>query len=105
MKYEKEYKETKSQKAFIKLAMKRYTNITKSTARRRFYDMRKKLGTQTPKYHSEEKHKPHLLKMLQYNDLKEYKQEITRKTLTRYGFSEHEINWLEDEADFDGTRE
>ena len=105
MKYEKEYKETEDKKTFIRLAMRRYKRITKSTAVRRYYDMRKKLGPQVPKYESHLKQKPHQLKMLQFKDLKEYNIIITRKVLTTYGFNEFEINWLEDEGMFDGRRE
>lgn len=40
MKYEKEFKKTKTKEQFIKLLVKKY-NVKKTTAQRRFYDLKK----------------------------------------------------------------
>ena len=98
-KYETEYKQTKNRKDFIVLAMRRYKGIKRNTAIRRYYDLRKLLGTQTPKYHSTEKEKPNHIKMLQLQDMKRLNYKITRELLHTYGYSELEINWLIDEED------
>lgn len=100
MKYEKEYLNTRTKKEFVSLVIRRYKKIKKTTAIRRFYDMKKKFGVQNPKYELYEKERPNILKMIQIDDMKRLNFAINRITLKKYGFSELEINWLEDEGWF-----
>lgn len=96
-KYEREYRETKTKAEFIRLALRRYKEIKRDTAIRRYYDLRVRLGTQTPKYESYQKQKPNHMKMIEFEDMKRLKYDINRKILRKYGFTEWEVNWLEDE--------
>lgn len=97
MQYKEEYYLTSSKNEFIKFLYKKY-KTKKSTAERRYYDLRKKLGTQTPRYSPEEKHKPNYMKLLMIKDMKEKKFKITREYLHKYGFTVLENNWLVEEG-------
>jgi len=107
MKYDKEYSDCKENKElFIKLILERYKNIKPSTALRRWYDYKnKKLELpeeaveKTYKYPDEFKEKPSYMKMINFNDMKQMNKPFKeRRFLARYGFTEYEINWLEDEG-------
>lgn len=98
MKYEDEYINTSSKSQFVVLLLNKY-NIKKSTAERRFYDLRKKFGKQKEyKYLMNEKKEPDKLKMMTFNDMKRFKFKITKEFLKKHGFNIMEINWLEDEG-------
>lgn len=106
MKYKQEYLSTKSKEEFINLLLNRYSHLKRTTAFRRFYDLKKIYGTQEqikiirePIYDSEEKSKPGIMRMMLFNDIKKYRIKITREYLRKYGFTPIEINWLIDEGE------
>ena len=98
MKYKKEYKSTVDKKTFVDLVLKNYPDIKKSTAERRYYDVRKTFKNQPKKYLPQEKLKPNHFKMLEFKDMKRLNIKITKEYLFKYGFFSLEINWLEDEG-------
>lgn len=114
MKYEFEYKTAEDREAFVYLVLKNH-KMKKSSAIRRYYDLRKEFGElpvkkpktfeapEQPKdlgeYQSEVKSMPDRLKMFRLEDMKKYKYELSRDNLRRYGFSEFEINWLKDNGE------
>jgi len=55
------------------------------------------------KYNISEKQKPNNFKMIEFNDIQKYKKPRTREYLQKYGFSQLEINWLEDEGLLDNA--
>lgn len=96
MKYKNEYLETRDRNKFIKLLLKKYINIKRSTAERRWSDCVRFVAI--PKYNAEEKKQPVMQKMLILDDMIKYKQPITKENLEKYGFNIYEINWIEDEG-------
>jgi len=101
MKYKEEYLATNGKDEFIKLMLSKYS-IKEATARRRFYDLRKKLGKQYldgGRYLQEEKEEPSYLKMLNFEEMKRMKYKLTRDLLRTYGFNPQEINWLIDKGE------
>lgn len=100
MKYEEIYKKTNTKNEFVNVAMKKFPDIKKETAVRRYYDVRKKI--KTPKtviiepieISNVEYIKPDYLKMLVINDMKRLKIKITKEILKKHGFKNEEINWL-----------
>jgi hypothetical protein len=101
MKYKEEYLETLDRKKFVNLVLKKYKNITRQTAERRWYDVVKYVNV--PKYDDNVKKEPSFQKMIQFRDMKAYKKILTREYLRQYGFSEIEVNWLEDNGHLDGN--
>jgi len=118
MKYRKEYLGTKTKEAFTKAVLKNFKDIKPETATRRWYDLRKKFGNQEDikkitsiltreeirenlspiRIDSNEipTREPNQLRLLEYLDMKKFKQKTTRKYLSGKGFSEGELNWLEE---------
>ena len=96
MKYQKEFNKSKNKEGFIKLVLHNYPQIKRSTANRRYYD-----------YHVENKHNINEKETLTYlhqillKDAKRYKMKITRGFLLKLGFTNYEINWLEDKQELD----
>lgn len=102
MKYKQEYLETLNRGKFIKLVLKRYPKIKRVTAERRWRDVVKYVNV--PKYDDSIKKEPSFQKMIEFRDMKKFKQSLTRENLRKYGFKEVEINWLEDNGHLDGIR-
>lgn len=115
MKYREEYLETKSQKEFIDLMAKRHKSLKPESIKRTWYKLRAKYGNQdsiqelkTPEMQTFEKSQPiridddalvkepGQLKLLQYLDMKRYKHKTTKKYLEKNGFSQEEINWMDE---------
>jgi len=100
MLYEKEYLATRNKSEFSDLINKRYPHLKESSVERRFYDCRKELGEQIQHHYPEtEKQQLQPLKRIMFDDMKRFGNKINRKELTKYGFKEFEINWLEDEGE------
>jgi hypothetical protein len=94
--YEEDYAKATSKQEFVNILVNKYP-IKKTTALRRYYDLRKNLGLISGmKYEDDEKIKPSHFMMIQLEDMKLYNYNIDRKLLNRYGFSVYEINWLID---------
>lgn len=102
MKYKQEYLETLNRGKFIKLVLKRYPKIKRVTAERRWRDVVKYVNV--PKYENDRKKEPSFQSMIKFRDMKEYNQLLTRDNLHKYGFTEFEINWLEDNGYLDGVK-
>ena len=110
IKYEKEYKQTENKEEFITLVLSIYKDIKPDTARRRFYDLRKRFGVQQPmKKYEEIKQEtesvvldeeklplkiPGHMKLLMFDDMKKMGYKLTKEFLRQYGFTVPEINWL-----------
>lgn len=111
-----EYLKTKTKMEFIEVVLKKYKDILPDTARRRWYDLRKRYGEQEsiqelsvpqPEERSTfhpsiiddegvELSEPGQLKLLQYLDMKRYNHKTTRKYLEKNGFTESELNWMDE---------
>jgi adenylyl- and sulfurtransferase ThiI len=91
-KYYEEYKKSKNKEEFIEILLKKYKNIKKQTAIRRWYDFSKKnIFVKEEKQFEVE---PHILKILKIKDMLRYKIQLTREYLKQNGFNDDEINWL-----------
>jgi hypothetical protein len=66
------------------------------------YDVKVLGDDSVKKYLSDDKKKPNTFKMLEFGDIIKYDKPKTREYLLRYGFTEYEINWLEDEGYIEG---
>jgi len=89
---------TTTKEKFIELFKKNYPNLKEQTAKRRFYDLRKKFGVQSGKFQQTEKKPLRLQKTIQLNDMKKYGIKINKDYLFKHGFTVYEINWLEDQG-------
>lgn len=99
MKYKNDYLATRNKKEFLARLMKKYPTLKPASRERRFYECKKLLGEQFKyNYAPEDKKEPNKLRMLQFEQMKMFVGVIDRKKLRKYGFHEHEINWLEDEG-------
>ena len=56
------------------------------------------------KYPSNEIERPPHTKMMELEDMKKYKHKITRQFLSKYGFNNMEINWLEEKGYLEETK-
>lgn len=116
--YEKIFKYVKNSKEFADRVINLQPLMKLSSARRRYYDVKKKLKLKYDKeklcllpdevkqeniYMNDEKERPSCLKMIQLKDMKRMcNKKINKNFLRRYGFNTLEINWLEDEGEIDG---
>jgi len=118
-----EWEQTGNKEDFIKLLLNKYPILKPQTAERRYYDVKNipikiktvktnkkvkkkaeiKKEEQTkpqikikPKYDDENKQHVSDLKMLMLTDMIRFNIKMTRKYLHKYGFSDYEINWLDD---------
>lgn len=100
MKYQNEFDKSKNKEEFIKLVLKKYPKIKYITAKRRYYDYYKIL-----KYKYDEKEELTILHKILLADAKKYNIKITKEFLFRYGFTQYEINWLEDKQQLEESDE
>ena len=106
MKYVEDYTPGMTKEEFVKRFLAKYPTLTKKTAERRFYDVRKSVPqtpvaprpTLLPKvettYSNDEIKAVDPYKMLMINDMKRYGTKMTRSMLRKYGLIPMEINWL-----------
>jgi len=113
MKYEDEYKNTINKEQFIELMFSKYLSLKKNTIIRRYYDLRKMFGEQPVKkiikkekvieeeqerkYPADEVYEPPYRKILELEDMKRFSYKITRQLLRKYGWTDYEINWLDEQ--------
>jgi hypothetical protein len=101
-----EYNSIQSKEQFIELLLKKYSNIKKSTAERRYYELKKAVKEKTIsvinkplwRYNHQQKEKPHDLKILIAKDMVRLGIKYDRDYFQRHGFNGLEINWLVDEG-------
>lgn len=115
--YLNEWLQTGTKEGFIKLLLKKQPHLNPKTAERRYYDVKtiplkeekeikkkpkiqtepeKKVELKHKKYDDEYKTPVNDFKILMLNDMNRFNIRITRKYLNKYGFSDYEINWLEE---------
>jgi len=108
VKYENEYKISKNKKDFVRLLLKLYKYLDKTTPIKRYYDLRKEFGELpfTKRIEIKRKEiveiidenidivKPTHLKMLLLQDMKRLRIVMSKEYLRRYGFKEGEIVWI-----------
>jgi len=105
-KYLVEYNSIQTKNQFIDLLLKKYPNIKKSTAERRYYELKKAVKEKTTivitkpiwKYNHQEKEMPHALKIITAKDMVRLGIKYDRKYLQSHGFNDLEINWLVDDG-------
>lgn len=110
MKYEKEFKKSKTRNIFVNKLLRKYS-ISEATAVRRYYDLRKKLNTakeivkptplpvidtessflNNPEILAE---KPGVFKMSLLDDIKRFAKNNIINELKVQGFTREEIKWL-----------
>jgi hypothetical protein len=109
MKYKDEYIKSKGKLDFIKRVLKKY-DVSRSTAVRRYYDLRKKVGNgikkkqdvliiNEPNLINNENiisEKPGVFKMLIFEDMKRILKYNTIDEMKRQGFTLGEIKWLKE---------
>ena len=103
MKYKDEYVATETRAEFMELVLKNYKDIKEGTAKRRWYDIRSKLGDQqkVPQhiksdFKPNEIKEPERLKLLAFLDMKRYGMKVTKTKLEKEGYTSFEINWMVD---------
>ena len=118
MKYEDEYKRAIDKNDFVKLSLKKYPQLNKTTPLKRYYELRIKFGElpfKKPEIKKEELKKeepkeefivkieeksdvitikPNHLKILMIQDMNRFGIKITKDILKKYGFKEEEMNWV-----------
>lgn len=96
MKYNREYINSYNKKDFIEKLLDKYPNLKKSTAERRWYELKKKYGKKIfiKVDDGDITRKPNIIKIQEYKDMKRLNINITYELLRKHGFSKAEINWL-----------
>lgn len=99
MKYREEWQQTQTKEKFVKLLLKKFPHITKKTAVRRFYDVRRlttSISTTPPFFELDQKEEQPIgiIKMIMIKDMNRYKMKITVPMLKQHGFTKPEIQWL-----------
>lgn len=101
MKYRKEYEIARSKDEFINAVLRDY-KVKKSTAVRRYYDLKKKLGGARKIVLGRTDDsliipvKPNYFRLLMFDDMKRHIHYDIISHLRQYGFKPGEIKWLKE---------
>ncbi len=99
MKYKKDYESVGCRKEFVELLLTKY-QLKPNTASMTYRKYKKLFGIHSKEDPDRHVKKPHTIMMLNFYDMQRFCREINRNSLKHMGFTESEINWLEDNENF-----